>query len=375
MASVEASGRHGGNLAAAARELGRPPSALLDASASLVPFAPGPRLHLAAATAAMGWRLRTYPDRELRSLRAVIARHHGLEPGWVLPGNGAAELITWAGRDAAAAGISALPAPGFGDYGRALDCWGGASRPWPLPLQWDSGFPQVLPEPPEAEVIWITNPHNPTGQLWDQASLRRLLARHRLVICDEAFLPLVAGGEAHSLIPWLGEHHQLVVLRSLTKLYGLAGLRLGYALGHPDRLARWQGWRDPWPVNGLAAVIGERLLEDPRRHRRHCERVQRWCSDEGSWLSRGLASLGEGREALTPLPSAANFLLVRAERSLLPLRQTLAERHGILLRDCRSFAGLDSRWLRISLQDRRGNRRLLRSLRKEWGLETTTPGR
>ncbi|MBM5828807.1 MAG: hypothetical protein FJ050_12350, partial [Cyanobacteria bacterium M_surface_7_m2_040] len=68
---------------------------------------------------------------------------------------------------------------------------------------------------------------------------------------------------------------------------------------------------------------------------------------------------------LTPLPSAVNYLLVRGEVSLVPLRQSLEQRHRILLRDCRSFDGLDERWLRIGLQSRRGNRRLLRALMAE----------
>ena len=164
----------------------------------------------------------------------------------VLPGNGAAELFTWAGRDASAAGLSAIPAPGFADYRRALDCWDGAWVPWPLPLGWDGRFPQCLPNPPpRADVLWITNPHNPTGQLWSRESLEPLVERYALVICDEAFLPLVPGGELQSLIPLVQEYPQLVVIRSLTKLYGLAGLRLGYAIGQPDRLQRWAAWRDP----------------------------------------------------------------------------------------------------------------------------------
>jgi histidinol-phosphate/aromatic aminotransferase/cobyric acid decarboxylase-like protein len=124
--------------------------------------------------------------------------------------------------------------------------------------------------------MWITNPHNPTGQLWNRASLEPLLQHFALVICDEAFLPLVPGGEAQSLIPWINRYPNLIVIRSLTKLYGIAGLRLGYALGHPERLAQWASWRDPWPVNGLAAAVGEGLLADPAAYRRWCARVQRW---------------------------------------------------------------------------------------------------
>jgi len=355
---------HGGNLEAGARQLGCRPGALLDASASLVPFGPPLGLRLAL----LGAPLRPYPDRSHAALSGAIAALHGLDPAWVLPGNGAAELFTWAGRDAAAAGLSLLPAPGFADYGRALACWGGAWRELPLPLQWGPAFPQPFPdpgcEPRSRAALWITNPHNPTGQLWSRASLAPLLQRFALVIADEAFLPLTPGGEAQSLIPLLADHPNLVVIRSLTKLYGIAGLRLGYALGDPERLRRWAGWRDPWPINALASQAGQWALRDPRAHRRWCGRVQRWCAREGAWLAGQLAAL----PGLAPLPSAANFLLVRGTaasgRPLVELLPALARQHRLLLRDCRSFSGLDGHWLRIGLQDRRGNRRLVAALRQ-----------
>ena len=210
-------------------------------------------------------------------------------------------------------------------------------------------------------MAWICNPHNPTGQLWSRASLEQLVANHALVICDEAFLPLVPNGEQQSLIPLVAEHSNLVVIRSLTKLYGIAGLRLGYAVAQPQRLQRWVDWRDPWPVNGIALAVGERLLASPRRYRRWCARVQRWTAIEGAWMKRQLAAL----PGITPMPTAVNYLLVRANSSLLPLREALEQRYRILLRDCRSFEGLGDNWLRIGLQSRRDNRRIIRALREE----------
>ena len=135
----------------------------------------------------------------------MIATRHGLDPAWVLPGNGAAELFTWAARDAAAAGreraapagLRRLPA-GPGLLGRCL------ASPAPAAAVQHcarSACRQPFPAPPAAEVLWITNPHNPTGQLWSRASLEPLLQRFALVIVDEAFLPLVPAGEAQSLIP------------------------------------------------------------------------------------------------------------------------------------------------------------------------------
>ena len=210
-------------------------------------------------------------------------------------------------------------------------------------------------------MLWICNPHNPTGQLWCRASLQPLLERYALVICDEAFLPLVPNGEQQSLIPLVAEHSNLVVIRSLTKLYGIAGLRLGYAVAQPQRLQRWAEWRDPWPVNGIALAVGERLLSSPRRYQSWCARVQRWTATEGAWMKRQLAAL----PGITPMPSAVNYMLIRANRSLVPLREALEQRHRILLRDCRSFEGLGETWLRIGLQSRLNNRRIVRALREE----------
>jgi histidinol-phosphate/aromatic aminotransferase/cobyric acid decarboxylase-like protein len=402
MAGPPAADPHGGNRIAIARRLGCRPEQLLESSASLVPFGPpaslrramrralagpgappGPLSALAplvSGLAALGVPgaspvaaplLRDYPDRDYGALRQVIAAHHGLEPSTVLPGNGAAELFTWAARDAAAAGVSLLPTPSFADYRRALACWGGAWSPLPLPLHWDGAFPQPFPLSANtsnglAGTLWITNPHNPTGQLWSRRSLEPLLERFALVIADEAFLPLVPGGEAQSLVPLLAAHPNLVVIRSLTKLFAIAGLRLGYALADPARLARWASWRDPWPVNGLAALAGEVLLGDGPALERWLVRVQGWVAAEGPWLAGQLAAVA----GLVPLPSATNFLLVRGELggqplSLEPLRLALQERHRILVRDCRSFERLGEGWLRIALLDGAGNRRLLRALRRE----------
>ena len=345
---------HGGNRASRGRSLGCAPSKLLDASASLVPWMPR-LLRWSAAS------VRDYPDRSHCTLRTAIAALHNLCESSVLPGNGAAELFTWAARDAAAQGISVLSSPGFADYRRALRCWSATVHEQRLPLVWDEAFPDAFPEPAEGSVLWICNPHNPTGQLWSRASLEPLIKRYALVICDEAFLPLVPDGERQSLIPLVQHHANLVVIRSLTKLYGIAGLRLGYAVAHPERLQRWGEWRDPWPVNGVALAVGERLLASPQRYRRWCERVQSWTSTEGAWMQSKLAEL----PGITPMPSAVNYLLIRANDSLVPLREALEQRHRILLRDCRSFEGLGERWLRIGLQSHRNNRRIVGALRQE----------
>ena len=360
--------RHGGNLQQAAAQLGCRASALLDLSASLVPFGPPASVRWALLQAQLPGPtspLCVYPDRAQTALRQAIAAHHGVDPGAVLPGNGAAELFTWAARDAAGLGTSLLPTPGFADYARALACWQAPVLPLPLRLEPWSADPAPL-RPALADpsalghgaVLWLSNPHNPTGQLWSRAGLEPLLERCRLLIVDEAFLPLVPAGESQSLIPLVAAHPQLVVIRSLTKLGAIAGLRSGYAIGQPERLARWAAWRDPWPVNGLAAAVVPPLLAD----RRWTRRVQRWVQGEGPRLRQALQRL----PGLQPRASSANYLLVQADRPLLDLQHRLLQRHRILVRDCRSFEGLGDHWWRLALPTAAGRRRLLAALESEW---------
>ena len=342
--------RHGGNREAVAARLNCRPSQLLDASASLAPWTP--RFSRIPREA-----IRDYPDRGQTALRQAMAGLHGLDPDAVLPGNGAAELFTWAAREAASAGLSALLAPGFADYRRALQSSNASWIDVPLALRWDHAGPLEHPSLP-APVAWLCNPHNPTGQLWSRTSLEPLLETHGLVICDEAFLPLVPDGERQSMIPLVEHHPNLVVIRSLTKLFGVAGLRVGYAIAHPDRLERWRGWRDPWPVNGIAAAMTEQVLVPPGRYQRWCRRVQHWTATEGAWMQRQLAAV----PGLCPMPSSANFLLIAGAGSLVPLREALEQSDRILLRDCRSFDGLGDAWLRLGLQSRNNNRRIIQAL-------------
>ena len=160
------------------------------------------------------------------------------------------------------------------------------------------------------------------------------------------------------MIALVAQHQNLVVIRSLTKLFGVAGVRVGYAIAQPDRLKRWTAWRDPRPVNGIAVAVTEQWLGSPGRYRRWCSRVQRWTASQGVWMQRELARV----PGITPMPSAANFLLISGRRSLVPLREALEHDHRILVRDCRSFSGLGETWLRIGLQLPRDNRRILRAL-------------
>ncbi len=350
--------KHGGNLNQEARRLHCKTKQLLDASASIVPFEPPISLQQSLREAISNESLRSYPDWTYEELRIAIAKWHHITPKMVLPGNGAAELFTWAAREATKEGISCLPSPGFSDYARALRCWDGQFIETPLPMSWPSRMPQEFPLTKVSEVLWITNPHNPTGQLWSKESIEFQIKAHKLVICDEAFLPLVPNGENESMIPLVEKYSNLIVIRSLTKLFSIPGLRLGYAISNSERLQAWSRWRDPWPVNGLAVAGGINLMSHKASIHSWIDKVHNWIQEEGPWLQARLKEI----PGISPKPSAVNFLLIQGDKSLTLLRKKLAEKY-ILLRDCRSFSYLGEKYLRMSFQTKTGNQRIVNTLR------------
>lgn len=349
---------HGGNLVWAAQLANCSPSAILDFSASINPLGP-PAVAIAAIQSNLG-SLTSYPDPTYHHLCLALSRFHQISPDWILPGNGSAELLTWACRELADLDITYLLTPAFGDYKRALKAFNANITDVPLndfglaildlrlPIQ-NSKF-QI----PNSIGLLLNNPHNPTGQLFSKDSLRPYLEQLALVVVDEAFMDFLRPDDQQSVIDWVSEYRNLVVLRSLTKFYSLPGLRLGYAIAHPDRLQRWQQWRDPWSVNSLAAAAGEVVLQDGNFQHHTWE----WLTAARSQLFAGLKQL----PGLQPVPGAANFLLVRSSQSVVELQAKLLKHHQILIRDCLSFPELGDSYFRVAVRTQEENQRLLTGL-------------
>ncbi len=340
---------HGGNLNWAARIAGCPVSALTDFSASINPLGT-PQSAIAAIVNSTN-QLGAYPDPEYTELRSHLANHHQLDPQFILPGNGSAELLTWAGRELAQQNFTYLITPAFSDYARALNAFGGKILPCPLTFDFlgrgDSRIAPTMslpiPQSPQPKSgLLLNNPHNPTGKLWTREEILPHLKQFNLVVIDEAFMDFLTPSQEQSLIPWVAEYSNLVILRSLTKFYSLPGLRIGYAIAHPERLKKWQQWRDPWSVNTLAAAATAAALQDKEFQQ------QTW-----DWLTPARSRLFEQLEAipgLDPLQGAANYLLVKTELSATKLQEQLLRNYQIVIRDCLSFPELGDRYFRIAVR-------------------------
>lgn len=354
---------HGGNLSWAADLAGCSPSCILDFSASINPLGP-PQSAIAAIQDHL-YTLTAYPDPSYRSLCEVLSEVHQLPIDWFLPGNGSAELLTWACRDLAQLSWTGLLTPAFADYPRALNAFHAQIQTFPLSLKGVGELPlaglmgSALKTIGQADVttqsgLLLNNPHNPTGQLLDINQVERLLEQFALVVVDEAFIDFLPENEQYSLVSRVQEFSNLIILRSLTKFYSLPGLRLGYAVGQPQRLQQWQQWRDPWSVNSLASAAGIAVLRDHTFQ----QQTLNWLPSSRSQLYAQLAEL----PGFYPWPGAANFLLVATEYSVPTLQKALLQDHQILIRDCMSFPELGEHYFRIAVRTDLDNQRLLSAL-------------
>ncbi len=346
--------QHGGNLHWAASIAGCPVSALIDFSASINPL--GTPQSAIAAIVNHTNQLTAYPDPEYTELRSHLAQHHQIDPAFILPGNGSAELLTWAGRELAQQKFTYLITPAFSDYQRALNAFGGKILPCPLSLSSSASSASLpIPQPPQPKsALLLNNPHNPTGRLWTKEEILPYLSQFNLVVIDEAFMDFLTPSQEQSLIPFVSQYPNLVILRSLTKFYSLPGLRIGYAIAHPARLKRWQKWRDPWSVNVLAAAATAAVIQDQEFQQ------QTW-----DWLISARSHLFDQLQqipGLDPFPGAANYLLVKTEYSATKLQEKLLQDYRIVIRDCLSFPELGDRYFRIAVRLPEENNRLVEAI-------------
>ncbi|NOX61327.1 MAG: histidinol-phosphate aminotransferase family protein [Chloroflexi bacterium] len=339
---------HGGLDYAELRELGLNPDAVLDFSVNVNPFGPSPRVRETLA-----WvDIARYPDREALALREALAEYHGLELNQIIVGNGAAELIWLAGLAFVHRGDPALILePTFGEYARVVNLRRGVLHRWrarpAADFAWDpKAIDQALARL-RPRVCFLCNPNNPTGQVVSQAHLAHWADAHprTLFVVDEAYLPFVP--DTPSAINLARPN--ILVLRSMTKNYALAGLRLGYALGPRPLIEALARFRPPWSVNAFAQAAGLAALADEAHRQRTLTVLRRECA---------MFRLQLKRLGLTPLPSATHFFLIEVGDGAAFRRRLLPK--GILVRDAASF-GLPA-YVRLATRRPEENQRLLQAL-------------
>lgn len=317
---------HGGLNQAELKALGLNPEAVLDFSVCANPFLPPPGVSQAWETSAIS----RYPDSEAAELRQCLAAKLGVAPRNILAGSGATELIRIIAWTYFRTGDSVLILePTFGEYrvacqiagGRVVQHWARAEEDFAPRIDEIVNLIRQL----HPRGVFLCNPNNPTGHYLTRQEVARVLEAcgDGLLILDEAYVAFVDGSWS-SLDLIAGGN--LIILRSMTKDYALAGLRLGYAVANEEIIGALRRVCPPWNVNVVAQKAGVIALNDTH----YLERCQREIRQAKQFLTGELRRLG-----FILVPSSTNFFLVEVTNAR-EFRTALL-RDGILVRDCTSF--------------------------------------
>jgi threonine-phosphate decarboxylase len=350
---------HGGDVYAWAQKAGIDAAEIIDFSASINPL--GPPASARTAFQKSYGEVSRYPDPNAEELKEALAKRHGMKPAEVLLGNGSTQLI-YLLCTALKPRTALVVGPAFSEYSNALTLAGANIRVLSLPAAGSFQFSTeslMSAWEKDRDIVFLTTPNSVTGQLIPRTEIEKIagvaLVRKKFLVIDEAFIDFVEGESIKQLIR---DNPYLIVLRSLTKYYALPGLRLGYLLADPRRVAQFAAYLEPWSVNGPAQKVALACLAD----RSFELKTERWLQRERNFLAQALIAL----KGFDPYPSTTNFLLVRIANGTdaLELRAFLWHKK-ILIRACNSFAGLGSDHFRVAVRQRKDNRLLLEALR-EW---------
>ena len=353
---------HGGISVGELSRSGLPADAILDFSTTTSPLGPSPAVRAALAQLEIG----RYPDDQATKLRAALGELNGVSTEQVVVGNGSSELIWLLALAYLGPGDRVLiVGPTFGEYAHAARIVG--AEPIEVRARSESDFVPPLEEilstirANRPQIVFLGNPNNPTGTLLSRAEIQTILAADglALLVVDEAYRAFSPTAPALEDLLASG---QLFLLRSLTKDYALAGLRLGYGLGAPALIEPLWRVRPPWSINRAAQDAGLAALADSEHLARSLQLVQQ----EREYLYAELTGLG-----LKVYPPGASFLLVQLERAA-ELGERLLRR-GFALRDCQSFGLPDH--LRVGVRTRPECQRLIAALTEELALEPATRDR
>lgn len=355
---MKSSYSHGGNYREVVKRYGLSPNEILDFSANINPWTSS--LGIEEIVRVNLKDIYHYPDPQYTELIKQISQYLGVDRENILAGNGSTELIYLVAR-ALLPRRALIFAPTFFEYERALKTCGG--EPKFLFLKESRGFSvniqKIIEVTEDVEAVFICNPNNPTGTFSPKEKLLELVKiteeREITLILDESYLDFKYPGE--SLVKEAQETRHLLVLRSFTKFFGIAGLRLGYGVGGRHLIEKMAHFKEPWTVNCLAQAVGIYLLRNEHRIKKIREAVNK----ESEFLFGQLSRI----TGLKPYPPEANFLLVKIETELSSskLQEELAKK-GILIRDCSNFVGLNDKFFRVAVRKREENLRLIDGLTK-----------
>lgn len=333
------------------------PEKVIDFSVNINPF--GPPSILKRKWLQWFESIYDYPDPNQIKLAELISNKEQISMDEVLIGNGGAELITLLGRMLAGKNILIIQ-PTFSEYEKMCKAYDCSVTSFVLNEgSWELSAQELQLQLKNKDALFICNPNNPTGVYYSKDIIQNIMEicmqNHIFMIIDEAFYDFML--EAHPFTSSIKNNEYLIILRSLTKMYSIAGLRLGYMMANRKIIEKIKDYQPHWSVNQLALLAGYECLQDME----YVNKTRLYISEEFKQI---FASLREMGYILSE--SKVNFYLLKDPKldDQNPLYLFLLQK-GLVPRHTMNFQGLEGRWLRFAIKQSFENDLLLEALR-EW---------
>jgi threonine-phosphate decarboxylase len=355
---------HGGDVWGFSRKFNIPIEKVLDFSGPINFLGPAPKAVEAVQEYAK--LIRFYPDPNPVDLREEVATYvgQGVSADNVILGNGSIELIYMITEILKSPFKAVIPVPSFTEYEKAVLRVGGevifVQLPFYFNLETDK-IKQAITE--ETKIVYICNPHSPSGTLYSRESILDLAEfcqkKGVIVSVDENYIEFAPKGEEATVAGYVKKYENLFVIRSVTKFYGMPGIRFGYAIAAESLIDRLQTVRLPWSINGLAGLATIAAFKDAE----FIQKTKATIVREKAQLAKMLMEIG----GLHAFQSETNFLLIKITSPKITsteLRERLGKQ-GLLIRDCCTFVGLDNTFFRVTVRSSDENKRLVQALKEE----------
>ncbi|TCT15521.1 L-threonine O-3-phosphate decarboxylase [Natranaerovirga pectinivora] len=298
-----------------------------------------------------------YPEIIGESSIKFLGDYYNTSSKRIIIGNGAMELIYLFARAFKPKEVMII-SPTFNEYERAFKLNGAKiyhyvlERENQFKLNVEDFLRTIVKKKPECVVI--CNPNNPTGQIIDKETIKRIATQLKswdgMLMLDESFIDISFGASCYNIKP-----QNIMVIQSLTKYYSIPGLRLGIGFASPSIIEKLYTYKEPWTINTLALAALNPLLEDSERK----EKTIQWLLDEKYYIETNLMKF----HYLNFYSSNTNFILIKLEDSRLP-KWLLKGDNPIKVRTCEDFIGLGKNFIRIAIKDHNDNRRLIHKMRE-----------
>ena len=332
-----------------ARELGLNPADIVKLASNENPLGPSAKVCAAISNALP--ELTRYPDGSGFALKAQLAEHYAVEPAQITLGNGSNDILELVARAWLAPGRNAVfSAHAFAVYPIATLASGAECREVPAKNYAHDLDAMAAAIDDNTRVVFIANPNNPTGTWFNQAALNAFLSKvpeHVLVVLDEAYIEYAADSDLPDGMDYLSRYPNLLVSRTFSKAYGLAALRVGYAISSKEVASVLNRVRQPFNVNSLALVAACAALED----KEYLDQSRILNTQGMQQLEQGFKQLG-----LSWLPSPGNFIAVNFQRDTAAINHALLEQ-GVIVRPVAGYAM--PTFLRVSIGTETENQRFL----------------